>query len=145
MRKVTAVYIGRRITTKDKLAYFWDFTGDVNPRGYKKQLAPAVIGESWEFTQNEKGDILINVDNCPVQLSHLSIPKDKVAEWEALSQSSCAHDAYRRMKLKLAKRRSQFDGLMQPLREMANTLSGNQERAAFIQRVVAELWQDQKK
>jgi hypothetical protein len=138
--ETTAVYIGRRITTKNQLAHFWIFHNENTSRGYRKQIAPASIGEQWIFKTNEAGTVLIAPTEKPTRTDVTSASKS-IDEWTAADQASYQLDIVRRFESKLANRKDQFDQAIEPLRRMCSSrkLTHN-ERAAFIQRVTTELW-----
>jgi hypothetical protein len=138
-KPVVAVYIGRRITIKNKLAYFWQFDGEDKPRGYKKRLAHAVVGERWEFYADDAGAIRLAGDKAPKRLDLIE-DIEKIKEWAATDEACHQMEVTRRTDRKLAARRTHFDGAIEPLKEMVAKLRSHEERAAFIQRVQSELW-----
>jgi hypothetical protein len=135
-----AVYIGRRITTKNQLAHFWMFLNENKPKGYRRQIAPATIGEQWIFKTNEAGTLFVGGAEKPTRTDVTSASKS-IDEWSAADQASYQADLVRRFENKLANRKSQFDQAIEPLRRMCSSLNlSHGERAAFIQRVTTELW-----
>ena len=135
IEKRIAVYIGRRLTTDHKLAYFWKFEGEDKTKGYKENLFPAVIGEAWEFSF-DKGLVYLRGDKAPIRArsDKDADPKD-VTQWAA--EDTAANQMYQEEKArkKLEKRKQPFDQAMEPLLRMYESLPTNTERAAFIQAV----------
>src|SRR6185312_16590334 len=116
IEKRIGIYIGRRLTTKHKLAYFWLFGSD--QRGYKKQIAPAVIGEAWNISfGTSEGENLIYLQgvNAPVRLTGQDAKPSEVTLWGA--EDVAANEQYHseRELEKLKKRKQPFDKAMEPL------------------------------
>lgn len=132
MKTQKAVYIGRRITQANKLAYCWHVDGEERPRGWKRQLAPATIGESWIITLADEGGVYTQGQYKPLQASGADAPVDKVPEWQAADIAHAQDFAERKAMRKLATRKSEFEQAMQPLLAMYDTLRTHDERHAFM-------------
>lgn len=140
-KQVAAVYIGRRMTVKNKLAHFWMFDDEPKPAGYAKQLAPAQIGEAWKFTRNKDEHILVSGEHKPIKLTmHVTRGPQPIDEWIATDAAHEQIAAERRMNAKLAKRKGQFEIALQPLKRLLDSLQYHDERAALINKIVSELW-----
>lgn len=136
-----AIYIGRRMNTKNKLSYFWQFDNETSPGGFRKQLVPAQIGEAWKFTRTKEGNILISGELRPVKLEmHVTRGPQPIDQWIASDAVHVQLDAEHRMNAKLAKRKGQFEIALQPLKRLLDALQYHDERAALINKIVSELW-----
>lgn len=132
-------YVGMRITTANKLSYFWLEEGQEKPKGYRKQIAPAVIGEIWQFTMHPSGGITISGPDKPKQL-RLTDSEHQVTQWIAESEACEQHAVGLKTDKILKARKSEFDKAIAPLKRMLDTLSYHNDKAAFIARVTSELW-----
>jgi hypothetical protein len=138
-KPLVAVYIGRRMTVKNKLAFFWLFDGEDKPRGYKKRLAHSAIGERWQFQADDTGAIRLGGDKAPTQLNVID-DVQKINEWTATDEANQQLEIARRVDRKLAARKTHFDEALEPVKAMLKELRTHDDRAAFIQRVTSELW-----
>jgi len=134
-----AIYVGRRVTTKQKFAYTWKFEGEDTERLYSKQLAPSVIGECWTFVADKEGRIILGGTSKPVRGEMHTDAKD-ITKWEAETVAGEARMAEFKSKKILESRQSQFDMAVRPLKMMLDSLHFHDDRAYFVQRVLAELW-----
>lgn len=136
-KTAVATYIGRRMTTKNKLAYFWKIEGQT-PGGFAKQIASASIGEKWQLSL--VGDsIHINGPDRPKQLPDQPLDPD-AKEYEALDAGAMAQWGEIKAKKVLAGRQSEFDRAMLPLISMLRTLRFRDDEYYFIERVKAALY-----
>jgi hypothetical protein len=138
-KSIAAIYIGRRVATNNKLSYFWQFDGEESPRGYTKRPVHSLIGERWEFQQADDGSVWFSGKNAPKRMGLID-DIEKIKEWTAMDEANYQMDVTQRQDRKLAARKTHFDAAIRPLKEMADKLRSNEERAAFIQRVQSELW-----
>lgn len=140
-RVVLAFYIGRRVATGNKLAHFWQFYGEDKPRGFIKQLAPATIGEVWAVTVTDDNKHYVGGPKGPkraeVQKTH---DRKQVHEWVALDAAAYADNQTRLAEKKLAKRRTEFDRALEPLRNLVVACPTHEQRAFLINAIVSELW-----
>lgn len=134
--KVYATYIGKRLTTKKKLAHFWDFAGETGIRGYKKQIVPATIGESWEFERDEKGQLTLDGAK---QATHMGIDSAKREEWTAQEVINVGRYDTMRAETKLANRKNELEIRLAPLQRMVDTIPSYMDRCVFIDMVAREL------
>jgi hypothetical protein len=130
-------YIGRRQTVKGPLAYFWEFEGENAPKGYRKQIAPALIGEVF-LISTEEGQVYVRGEHAPKKVGLAG--EGNRSKWGALDASHYQAATEERASKALAKRKDLFERNLEPLRVMANSLPSHSERAAFIARVTSELW-----
>jgi len=137
-KKQIGVYIGRRITIKGKLAYFWNFEGEEKARGYKDVIAPAVIGEAWEFTF-EDGTIFLRGEKGPGRVPSKDGDSDMVKFWGAQDIASYQSFQDEKEMERLKKRKQPFDKAMEPLVQMYETLRTSQERNAFMNAIRVKL------
>lgn len=135
---IAGTYIGRRQLEKGGLGHLWKFGDEQKPRVYKTSIAPAAIGEVWQFTETEAGIITAGTDR-PKQCAAFA-NSESIKEWNALDVAHYQEHKYAQTMKKLAKRQTAFDAVISPLKAMANSLPSHSERAAFIQHVVSELW-----
>lgn len=132
--KLRLVYVGRRMTVKNKMGAFWMAEGDERLRGYTKPLCLASIGETWEFATNEDGSIDLKVEPVMIAGAHkhtLRFAAEEVA----------AEQAYREL---LAERKHKnketiFERNMRPLKAMAAGLN-SYELTHFVHAVTVELY-----
>lgn len=139
MKTREAVYIGRRITVKNHLAYFWYFAEDQERpmKGYKKQITPALIGEKWKFTYDDKDHIFTGGEHRPVKVD---FEETNLKKWVAEEQAAIQQDAERRANKKLEARLTEFQRRITPLKELVDAVKTYDERAAVIARITTELW-----
>lgn len=137
--KREAVYIGRRITVNGKLLHFWRIGDDEKAVCWKKQPAPAVIGEAWSFSFSSDNSVFTSGKDAPQRVGNMS-PKKSITEWAALDIAHAESNSQKLAGARLAKRESEFDRCITPLVEMMDSLTMNEDRAFFVNRVVMELW-----
>lgn len=136
LQKRTGVYIGRRLTSKNKIAHFWIFNDtDGKPGGYIKQIAPASIGEHWSFTFEGKS-LYTRGEHGPKRTGDLE--RDR-APWVAEDQIAYQHDLDRKAEQKLKARRTEFDHALEHLRLLVLSVKGFDNRDALIRRIATEL------
>ena len=135
-----AVYCGRRISKQDKLAHFWKRDFEEGMRGYDKQIAPALIGERWKFSlANKEGSVYTGGPARAVKVID-TVDNEETRGWVASDIAHAGEFETERLSRKLAKRQTQFQEALLPLRRMLDTLPTHTERAHFVARVTAELW-----
>ena len=139
MKTQTAVFIGRRITTANKLAYFWHFVGEERPRGWQHQLAPATIGECWSFTLTNEGGVFTSGEHKPAQLPARDASVSSITEWQATDIAHTQRLAQEKATRKLAARKTEFDRALEPLLSMYQTLRTRDDRHAFLSAVEKKL------
>ncbi|HEX2242694.1 MAG TPA: hypothetical protein VHK27_05490 [Gammaproteobacteria bacterium] len=131
-----AVYAGKRMTKSNKLAFCWLFENEAEFRLYSKQIAPATIGESWQFTQRDDS-ILLGAEHRPIVLTD---PRDsRQTKWEAEQQLSIQLVEEHKANKRLESRLSGFETAVKPLHRMCAALRYHEDREAFIRRVCSEL------
>lgn len=138
-KRINAVYIGRRLSSRNMLAHFWMFEGETKSRGYRQQLIPALIGESWTFVEDGERRLLISTSRKPVKFEtddHQAFITQWVAEDIANEQLHIDH----RARVRLARRETDFDKALAPMRRILEAARFHDERGAIIQRIVTELW-----
>lgn len=136
---IRARFVGRRLSTKNRLAFFWKFDDGI--RGYAKRQAPAAIGEQWEFPVDEQGRLITRRD-CKPKLCEYedNPPEEDVASWNAADVAAYQEDITRKAHDRLARRETDFDKALIPIRRILNGARHHDERAAIINRITAELW-----
>lgn len=142
MKTVCVTYVGRRLTTKNKLAHFWLASGEQAPRGYLKQFAPARIGEQWNVTFDDDGRLFIAGEHKPVQCAGVTRKYDPA--WITADQVAYQHDLDRKADAKLKARRSDFDDAIEPLRNLVLAVNSWSERQALVARISSELLKPQR-
>lgn len=134
-----AVYCGRRLTAAGRLAYFWKKDFEDSTMGYRKQLAPALIGERWKFSALASGAVITSGPHRPVKIGSQT-KNSETARWAALDAAHSNEYDAEKLSRKLEKRKTEFEEALEPLRRMLHSLPTHTERGCFIQRVVIELW-----
>lgn len=132
--KVKAVYIGQRISSKNRLAHFWLFGEKL--MGWKKNVAPATVGETWTFEMKDERTI---TTERPERVGIEATP-ERVSQWVAEEAAQQQIDANRRADKTLAERRADFDVALEPLKRLLSSVHQYELRAALIQRITTELW-----
>lgn len=139
----TAVYIGRRITSKDKLGYFWHFEGDQKPVGYlKRNIALAEIGERWVFAfkgQTHTAELVHDMSVRPRKITSTVTPYE-LKEWVAKDAAHYQHDVDARALRKYKTRETEFDKALAPLVRLVDAVGGHEDRAALIAHITSQLW-----
>jgi hypothetical protein len=102
-----------------------------------KQIAPAVIGETWAISRGEKGPFT-GGEHGPKRQG--MVEKARILEYQALDLA--AYQTMQEIKAErvLKNRRSYFDEALAPLHALVSSVRGHDERAAVIQRITSELW-----
>lgn len=134
-----AVYCGRRINIKGRLSYFWLQEGEAQMLGHKNQLAPAKIGECWEF-HYACDDRMYPIGSYFPPRRIADELDSRSTQWAAEEQVHLRLHAEARINKQLAKREIEFDEALRPLRRMLDTLQTNENKAAFIAQVQSALW-----
>lgn len=138
--KVVGTYAGVRITSDNKLGFFWSFPDRESIVGYVKNPAPASIGESWEFTRSKDGQsIMYGTGLDPTRRGFETANEEHREKWEAESVAAEGMMAHKRMNKKLAERDSYFESAMRPLKALMDRLQYTEDRGAFVMKVVGEL------
>lgn len=136
LKKRKGVYVGRRLTTGNKLAHFWLFDDtDGKPGGYVKQIAPASIGEYWLFTFEGKS-LYTRGEHGPKRTG--DIERDRAC-WVAEDQVAYQYNLDRKADNKLKARRTDFEAALEPLRLLVLAVRTLDEREALITRIASEL------
>lgn len=140
------IYIGRRMTSKKRLAYFWMFDGSDDAGGYAKQLAPARVGEAWQFTFTADGKMYVASDKRPQKVPlPKRIPRRKLDEYIAQDQIAEQQSLEQSAHKKFAARRSEFEIMCEPLKHLLHATPRHDQRAALINRIIAELYSPPKR
>lgn len=133
---VDLAYAGRRITTRDTLAFCW-VDDEGGERLYKKQLIGyAGIGTRWRFKVADDGSSVIL--NGAESLGRDGVPEDRRIAWEALDASNARHHA----SIALAKNEKAQNLIAErllPIRVAMEKQIGVR-RSAFSDAVTQELW-----
>ena len=131
--------MGRRMSTKNKLAFFWKFDDGI--RGYAKRHAPAVIGEQWEFPVDDQGRLIARHD-CKPKLCEYAYPppEEDVVAWNAADVAAYQDNITCKAHDRLARRETDFDKALIPMRRILAGARDHNERGAIIQRIITELW-----
>lgn len=132
---IVLTYIGRRLTTKDTLAFCW-LTDEGEERLYVKQLLGyAGIGTRWRFKVADNGSSIVlgGAEN----LGRDGIPDDRRIGWEALDASNARHHAQITL-AKNEKTKSLLADAMLPIRVAMEKQVGVR-RTAFADAVHVEL------
>lgn len=137
-RVVNATYVGRRITTDNKLAHFWHVEGEAKPAGYMKQVAPAAVGEIWRLSFNDKDNIYVGGDYKP-QNTEMFCDPDTRARY--VGEDAAAYQRHVDMKADraLKNRETEFERAMEPLRRLIRAVRSYDDRHALIRRITSEL------
>jgi hypothetical protein len=130
------VYMGRRLLKKGGLGHLWKHDGA--ERIYKKQIAPASIGETWRVTLTADGSVRMAGEGKPLQTAKHA-DSTLCQEWEAASAAHAQADAEERANKKLANRPSKFDRSVEPLKLMYLSLRTHHDREAFLRAVASEV------
>ena len=137
----TAIYVGRRITTKDKICFFWRWNDEKEIRGFDKQIAPASIGELWTFTHSGDGTkFYVAGDDEPKRTCEADESDKLTQQWIGEDQLARRQMQNKRARKKLAARKDAFERRIAPLREIVRNLPTHADRSAFIEHVSKELW-----
>jgi hypothetical protein len=138
IRTLKAYFVGRRRTTNgNRLGFFWKF--DEGIRGFAKKQAPACIGEQWEFPVDEQGRLIAHRDFTPKLSGDEASPED-IASWNAADVAAYQDDITRKAHDRLARRETDFEKALTPIRRILDGARHHDERGAIIQRVMTELW-----
>lgn len=140
MKKIEVTYMGRRLDRKGVLIHAYSFYGEEKTRFYKQPITPAKIGERWLVTEiDEKGAIQTRGEHRPVCLDSFHGSEAKIAEWEATDAAHSQEAREQRAAKKLAKRKSQFEAMMEPLERMYDALDTMSDRHYFLHAVQNQL------
>lgn len=138
-RHETWVYIGRRLTTSDTLAFFWAKSDELIGKagGYAKQIAPAQIGEAWQLTFREKDSYFTNGEFKPkrVEASKNMFSRGELNDW--IAKDVAAEQMHRELRAdkQLAKRESEFERVLRPLKDIVALAPNMEAREAIIARI----------
>lgn len=135
-RVASATYIGRRITTKQKLAHFWHVEGEEKSRGYFKQIAPATIGEIWRLSFDEKGAMYVSGTHKPQNTETFSANREQY-----VGEDAAAYQLHVELKADkiLKNRETDFERALAPLRRLVTAVRTYDDRSALIRRIASEL------
>lgn len=133
---ITATYVGRRTTVENRLCYAYKVGDEAALSLYTKPLFPALIGEKWTIEKDEKGSVFLKT----AKRIQEPIDRETANEWEAEDVAHLQRDVERKFAAKLKNRETEFAKALTPIKTMCNGLKYHEDRAAFIQRVVSELW-----
>lgn len=133
---VPMTYVGRRLSTENRLCYAYSVEGEPKLTLWSKPLFPGLIGEKWTIEKDERGSVY------PKSAINTKEPVDreKANAWEAEDIRCLQEDVQTKFNKKLAKRATEFEKALLPIRTMLASLKYHEDKAAFIQRVTAELW-----
>lgn len=140
MKTIEITYLGRRVGKGSRLIYAYSFYGEEKTRYYKEPIVPAKIGERWKVTEiDDKGSIHVRGEHRPVCLDSFHGSETKIAEWEATDAAHSQEAREQRAAKKLAKRKSQFEVMMEPLERMYDALDTMSDRHYFLHAVQNQL------
>lgn len=137
----SGTYVGRRMTTDSKLAFFWQFNGEDKLAGYVKQLTPAQIGECFRFSLDDKS-IYTAGEHRPVLLDNAPFApvSTQIDEWIAADESAYQRQLERKAERAMKNRESEFELALAPIRRLLDAVQSHNDRGALIARITSELW-----
>jgi hypothetical protein len=133
-RVVQATYQGLRLLNGGGIGHVWAFP-DGN-KIYKKNLAPASIGEVWDFHVSLEAPFVVyqGADLKPKQTPARASATD-VDAWEAQAAAHEQHHREEKADKALARRATKFERYCEPLATMHAGLRTLDDREAFIRAV----------
>lgn len=139
MSRVRLTYVGRRLTSKQRVAHFFQLE-DGSKIGFKKMPIPALIGERISMVQVDDGKWAFSGKEGPKRLDEPRADLDEIAEWTAIDRATAQLQEERKVERKLKARKTHFDEVLEPVKAMVRATRTHSERAALINAITAELW-----